>query len=48
MLFDTHWREFRLFGGKPERVSYDNARVAVDRLVLWKAREVNRRFTLSS
>jgi hypothetical protein len=48
MLFDTHWRGFRLFEGKPERGSYDNMRIAVDRVGLWRARQVNRRFTLSS
>ena len=48
MLFDTHWRGFRLFEGKPERGSYDNMRIAVDRVGLWRARQVNISFTLSS
>ena len=48
MLLVAHWRGFRLFGGKPERGSYEKMRIAVDRVVLWRARQVNIRFTLSS
>ncbi len=44
MLFDAHWHGFRVFGGVPGRVIYDNMKTAVDRVGRGKERQVNVRF----
>lgn len=38
MLFDAHWRAFRVFGGIPSRGIYDNMKTAVDRVGRGKRR----------
>ena len=44
MVFDAHWRAFRLWGGVPRRGIYDNLKTAVDLIFAGKARQYNRRF----
>ena len=44
MLFDAHWRGFRVFGGVPARGIYDNMKTAVDRVGRGKERKINLRF----
>jgi hypothetical protein len=44
MVFDAHWRAFRLWGGVPRRGIYDNLKTAVDLIFAGKQRQYNRRF----
>ena len=44
MVFDAHWRAFRLWGGVPRRGIYDNLKTAVDLIFVGKERQYNRRF----
>ena len=44
MVFDAHWRAFRLWGGVPRRGIYDNLKTAIDLIFLGKERQYNRRF----
>ncbi len=44
MVFDAHWRAFRLWGGVPRRGIYDNLKTAVDLIFAGKERRYNARF----
>ena len=44
MVFDAHWRAFRLWGGVPRRGIYDNLKTAIDLIFVGKERQYNRRF----
>jgi transposase len=41
MLFEAHDRAFRAFGGIPKRITYDNMKAAVDKVLPNKGRTVN-------
>ncbi|HXX11806.1 MAG TPA: IS21 family transposase [Burkholderiales bacterium] len=44
MVFDAHWRAFRLWDGVPRRGIYDNLKTAIDLIFVGKERQYNRRF----
>ena len=44
MVFDAHWRAFRLWGGSCQRGIYDNLKTAVELIFVGKARQFNRKF----
>src|SRR3546814_14437505 len=44
MLFDALTHSFRVLGGVPQRVIFDNMKTAVDRIGKGKSRQVNARF----
>jgi transposase len=44
MVFDAHWRAFRLWGGSCRRGIYDNLKAAVELIFVGKARQFNRKF----
>ena len=45
-LFDAHNHAFRVLGGVPPRVVYDNMRTTVDKVGRGKERQVNARFSV--
>jgi hypothetical protein len=44
MVFDSHIRAFRLFGGSCRRGIYDNMKTAVNKIIAGKERQFNTRF----